>query len=327
MAMTQHLSVFENKIQQAINELGLNKEPTSLFEPINYIMSLGGKRLRPILTLMAADLFDGDIDKAVPPALGIELFHNCSLVHDDLMDNATLRRGKPTVHLVWDDNTAILSGDAMITFAYDHITKVPNEILADTFRLFSSTIMEIWKGQQYDLDFETRSDVTEAEYLEMIKLKTAVLIGCSLKMGAIVAGAPAKDADLLYEYGINIGLAFQLKDDLLDVYGNPETFGKNIGGDITSNKKTFLLIKALKKSNPQQKQELEKWLATEQFDASEKINAVKKIYDELNLKSISENLIEKYYLASLDCLAAIDVPEEKKKGLRTLSEDLMYREK
>lgn len=325
--MTQDISVFENKIQKALEEISLNKEPASLFEPIHYVLSLGGKRLRPILTLMAAGLFDGDVDKAVPPAVGIELFHNCSLLHDDLMDKASLRRGKPTVHLVWDENTAILSGDAMLTFAYDYVTKVPNEILPDTFRLFSSTIMEIWKGQQYDLDFENRSDVSEAEYIEMIKLKTAVLIGCSLKMGAIVAGASPKDSDLLYEYGINIGLAFQLKDDLLDVYGNPETFGKNIGGDITSNKKTFLLIKALKNSNAQQRQELEKWLSATHFDASEKIEAVKKIYDELNLKSISENLIEKYYLASLDCLTAIDVPEEKKKELKTLSENLMYREK
>ena len=280
-----------------------------------------------MLALLAADLFGDDPEAALAPAVAVEIFHNFSLLHDDLMDRADMRRGHPTVHKKWNANTAILSGDAMVIEAYRYIAQVKEKHLPEILGLFSTTAMEICQGQQHDMDFEQRTDVAEEEYLEMIRLKTAVLIGCSLKMGAIVVDAPSEEADAIYNYGINMGLAFQLKDDLLDVYGNAETFGKKIGGDILCNKKTFLLIKALRHSNPEQRAELHKWMTADSYNPEEKIEAVKKIYDELNLKGIAEDLIEKYYLASLDCLSAIHVGDDRKQALVTLSENLMHREK
>ena len=318
---------FEQKIRTSIEKVLVDEQPQTLFDPARYILSLGGKRLRPVLTLMAVDLFGKEVEAAINPALAIEIFHNFSLLHDDLMDQADMRRGYPTVHKKWNANSAILSGDAMVIEAYKYIARVPPAFLPEILDLFSTTAMEICKGQQYDMDFEQRQDVSETEYIEMIRLKTAVLIGCALKIGAIMANASANDADALYAYGLNMGLAFQLKDDLLDVYGDPTTFGKKIGGDIVSNKKTFLLIKALKNSNNHQKQELQRWLSATDFDPEAKINFVKNIYDELNLKFISENLIEKYYLASLDCLSSINVSDDRKKDLIDLSENLMHREK
>jgi len=327
IAMIPKVSFFEQKIGTSIEKVLADEQPHTLFDPARYILSLGGKRLRPILTLMAVDLFGKEVDAAVNPALAIEIFHNFSLLHDDLMDQADLRRGCPTVHKKWNANSAILSGDAMVIEAYRYIARVPPEFLPEVIDLFSKTAMEICKGQQYDMDFEQRLDVSEAEYIEMIRLKTAVLIGCALKIGAIMAKASANDADALYAYGINMGLAFQLKDDLLDVYGDPKTFGKKIGGDIVSNKKTFLLIKALKNANQYQKEELQRCLSATDFNPEAKIRFVKNIYDELNLKFISENLIEKYYLASLDCLSSINVSDDRKKDLIDLSEHLMHREK
>ena len=325
--MKHKISVFEKIIDEAIKRVLKDCQPRTLFAPAEYILSLGGKRLRPLLTLMAADLFGKNAEEVVDAALAVEIFHNFSLVHDDLMDNADLRRGYPTVHKKWNDNSAILSGDALVIEAYKYIAKTPVNVLPDILELFSTTAMEICKGQQYDMDFEQRLDVTEEEYVEMIRLKTAVLIGCALKIGAIIAGAPAEDADSLYEFGINIGLAFQLKDDLLDVYGNPETFGKKIGGDILCNKKTFLLIRGLKHANGAQRKELNRWLTAIEYDPDAKIKFVKNIYDELNLKFVVENLIEKYYLASLDCLSSINIPDNRKRDLIILSENLMYREK
>jgi geranylgeranyl diphosphate synthase type II len=325
--MSNKALIFEQKIKEAIEKVSQNEQPTTLFEPIGYILSLGGKRLRPLLMLMAADLFGRDIDAVVESTVAMEIFHNFTLMHDDLMDNADMRRGNPAVHKKWNNRTAILSGDAMLIEAYKYFEKVPAEKFPTVIRLFSDMAMDVCRGQQYDMDFEQRTNVTESEYLEMIRLKTAVLLACSLKIGAILAEAADADAALLYEYGINIGLAFQLKDDLLDVYGDPKTFGKKTGGDILCNKKTYLLIKALKHSNRQQSEELEMWLSKTDFDPEEKIKAVRNIYDELNLKSISENLIEKYYLASLDCLSAVNVPDDRKKELIVLSENLMYREK
>lgn len=319
--------ILEEKINKEIESISLQDSPSTLFEPIRYILSLGGKRLRPLLTLMGANLFGKDVDSAKTVAIGIELFHNFSLLHDDVMDRSDMRRGQPTVHKKWNDNTAILSGDAMLIESYNYISDVAQEKLPEILKVFTTTAMEVCKGQQCDMDFEERLDVTEAEYLEMIRLKTAVLIACALKMGAIVADASPADADLLYDFGINIGLAFQLKDDLLDVYGDSKTFGKKIGGDIVNNKKTYLLIKALKQSDSKQKKELNKWIQSADFDRTEKVKAVKNIYDDLNLKIISENLIEKYYLAALDCLSAINVANERKKELISLSENLMYREK
>ncbi|MDR0421767.1 MAG: polyprenyl synthetase family protein [Proteiniphilum sp.] len=325
--MKHKISVFEKTIEKAIKGVLKDFQPKTLFAPAEYVLSLGGKRLRPLLTLMAADLFGKNAEEVINAALAIELFHNFSLVHDDLMDNADLRRGYPTVHKKWSESSAILSGDVLVIEAYKYIARTPARVLPDVLDLFSNTAMEICKGQQYDMDFEQRFDVTEEEYIEMIRLKTAVLIGCALKIGAIIAGASAGDADLLYEFGINIGLAFQLKDDLLDVYGDPETFGKKIGGDILCNKKTFLLIKSLKNVDDEQRKELYKWLTATEYDPVAKIRFVKNIYAGLNLKFVVENLIEKYYLASLNCLSSINVPDDRKKDLIALSENLMYREK
>ncbi len=327
VVMKHKIPIFEKLIDDSIRSVLKDYEPRTLFAPAEYVLSLGGKRLRPLLTLMAADLFGKNSEEVIDAALAVEIFHNFSLVHDDLMDNADLRRGYPTVHKKWSENSAILSGDALVIEAYSYIAKVPADLLADVLELFTTTAMEICKGQQYDMDFEQRLDVTEDEYIEMIRLKTAVLIGCALKIGAIIAGAPAGDADLLYQFGINIGLAFQLKDDLLDVYGNPETFGKKIGGDILCNKKTFLLIRCLKNADEEQKKELHRWLTVTEYDPDEKIRFVKNIYDELNLKFTVENLIEKYYLASLDYLSLVNIPDDHKRDLISLSENLMYREK
>lgn len=317
----------ENKINLAIAELNFKKEPNSLFAPIKYILSLGGKRLRPILAYMATNLFTDDIEQTTSAAIAIEMFHNFSLLHDDLMDNASLRRGQPTVHLKWDANTAVLSGDVMLIDAYNYIVKVPEDVLPDILAVFTTTAMQVCEGQQYDLDFEQHLDVKESEYIEMIRLKTAVLLAASLKIGALLGGASKEDVERLYDFGINIGLAFQLKDDLLDVYGDTQSFGKEIGGDILSNKKTFLLIKALENSNEENNATLQKWLSAENFDTDAKINAIKKIYDGLNLDSITDKLIQKYYLAGLNCLSEVNVSEDRKRELLIYTNNLMNRKK
>lgn len=317
----------ENKINLAIAELNFKKEPNSLFAPIKYILSLGGKRLRPILAYMATNLFTDDIEQTTSAAIAIEMFHNFSLLHDDLMDNASLRRGQPTVHLKWDANTAVLSGDVMLIDAYNYIVKVPEDVLPDILAVFTTTAMQVCEGQQYDLDFEQHLDVKESEYIEMIRLKTAVLLAASLKIGALLGGASKEDVERLYDFGINIGLAFQLKDDLLDVYGDTQSFGKEIGGDILSNKKTFLLIKALENSNEENNATLRKWLSAENFDTDAKINAIKKIYDGLNLDSITDKLIQKYYLAGLNCLSEVNVSEGRKRELLIYTNNLMNRKK
>ena len=317
----------EKKINEAIEQLDFDRSPKSLFEPIGYILSLGGKRLRPILNYMATNLFTDNLEKATDPAIGLEIFHNFSLLHDDLMDNASVRRGAKTVHTKWDANTAILSGDAMLIDAYNCMMKVDTELLPRILNVFNRTAMQVCEGQQYDMDFETRLDVNESEYLEMIRLKTGVLVAASLKIGAIMGNASEENADRLYDFGINIGLAFQLKDDLLDVYGDPKEFGKNIGGDILSNKKTFLLIKALENSNKEQNATLKEWILAETFDAEAKINAVKEIYDDLNLSRLTNKLIQKYYLAALDSLSEVDVLDERKHQLLNYTKKLMNRER
>lgn len=310
-------------INDEVNNIKYDNEPQNLFLPIEYILGLGGKRVRPALALMGHNLFKDELRDVIPIALGIEIFHNFTLLHDDLMDRADVRRGKPTAHKKWSDNIAILSGDAMLIEAYRFVTQTKAEYLPEVLDLFSKTATEICCGQQYDMEFESRLDVTIEEYIEMIRLKTAVLLGCALKEGAIVGGASKDDADYLYDYGINIGLAFQLKDDLLDVYGDPETFGKRIGGDILCNKKTFLLINALQ--NPESNAEILEWVNKTSFDESEKIDAVTAIYNRLNLKSVSEKLIRKYYEKSISCLNKVSVSEEKKNALSKLAEDLMFR--
>lgn len=313
------LHIVDNEIKQ----ISYNQNPKSLFEPITYVLSLGGKRVRPALTIIAYSLYKDNIEKVIPIALGIEIFHNFTLLHDDLMDKADIRRGKPAVHKKWNDNVAILSGDAMVIESYREICKVDTKYLKQVLDLFSQTASEICCGQQLDMEFEQRMDVTIAEYIEMIRLKTAVLLGCALKEGAYVADADSKDCDLLYQFGINIGLAFQIKDDLLDVYGNTASFGKKIGGDILCNKKTYLLINAL--LDNAEAGEVKKWIEKKDFDEQEKIKAVTAIYDKLDLKKKSEELISEYYKKSLKILDQVSVDTKRKKVLYELAEELMIR--
>lgn len=321
--MNQSFEQISDKINESLKELKFGAGPVSLYEPITYILAIGGKRVRPALTLMAYNIYKDDIAKAMPLALGFEIFHNFTLLHDDLMDRADTRRGRQTVHLKWDDNTAILSGDAMLTEAYKEISKVDDSYLRRVLDLFSATATEIFCGQQFDMQFEKRLDVEPEEYLEMIRLKTAVLLGCSLKSGAIVADASESDCDALYDFGINIGLAFQLMDDLLDVYGDQATFGKRIGGDILCNKKTLLQISTLQ--NEQTRDELISWIEATDFDEDEKIKSVTALYDKIALREKMNKLIYSYYEKGITCLDRVNVPESAKAGLKKLAEDLLGR--
>lgn len=309
-------------IEEALARLTFDQPPRSLFDPITYTLSLGGKRIRPALALMACDLFGGKNEDVLQPALGLEVFHNFTLLHDDLMDEADRRRDKPTVHKLWNPNVAILSGDAMLICAYQLVAKANDKAILD---LFSRTALEICAGQQYDMEFESRSDVTEEEYLEMIRLKTAVLLACALKVGAMIGGASTADADALYDYGIHIGLAFQLQDDLLDVYGDPKTFGKNIGGDILCNKKTFLLINALSVASEEQRQVMEDWMARKTYDAQEKIVAFTNLYNELSIRDLTERRIEDYYRMANEDLARLSIAPETLSVLKGTCDRLMKR--
>lgn len=323
----QHFPQILSYITEKEKEIfDFNHSPRNLYEPIEYILSLGGKKIRPALALMSFNLFSDKLDEAVYQALAIEVYHNFTLMHDDLMDKALLRRGKTVVHEKWDANTAILSGDAMLVYAYQLLEKTPANLLPDILRLFSQTAMEVFKGQQYDMEFETRLDISKEDYLMMIRLKTAVLLACALKAGAVLGNASDEDANLLYDFGINLGLSFQLKDDLLDVYGDTEKFGKNIGGDILCNKKTFLLITALENAGEKQKAELINWMQLETFDKEEKIRRFVAIYDETRAKSFCEQEIDKFYKKAIDALSQVSVMEEKKQPLLLLAESLMQRE-
>ncbi|WP_297902801.1 polyprenyl synthetase family protein [uncultured Parabacteroides sp.] len=320
---------FENilkRIESEISQLQFANPPKSLYEPIEYILSLGGKRIRPALTLMACNIYNNSIENAIKPALGLEVFHNFTLLHDDLMDEADKRRNKPTVHKVWNANTAILSGDAMLIAAYQLIGSTAPGHLKQVLDLFTQTALEICGGQQFDMEFESRMDVSEEEYIEMIRLKTAVLLACALKIGAILGGASQEDADNLYAFGINIGLAFQLQDDLLDVYGDTATFGKNIGGDILCNKKTFLLINAIRLANKEQKETLRDWMDKKEFDPAQKIQAFTSIYNDLGLRQLTENKIQAYYDASVENLNALQIAPEKLTILKEVCDRLMYRQ-
>jgi geranylgeranyl diphosphate synthase, type II len=313
-------------ISSEIDQIDWNKEPRGLYEPIGYVLSLGGKRIRPTLTLMACNLFSNDVQVAVNTAIALEVFHNFTLLHDDIMDRADVRRGRPTVHKKWDDNTAILSGDVMQIASYQFIAKTPSQYLKLVLDLFSQTAAEICEGQQYDVDFENRKVVKAEEYLEMIRLKTAVLLGCALKTGAWIGGAEEEDAQLLYDFGINIGLAFQLKDDLLDVYGDEKTFGKKIGGDILCNKKTYLLIHALELAKGNDVTELQNWLLNSDENLSEeKIKAVTSVFDRLGVKTICEDKMQFFYSKAIAKLDKVAVLENKKQELRKLAEKLMFR--
>lgn len=314
-----------SKVNAQVKQLSLQKEPTRLYEPISYVLSLGGKRIRPVLLLMAANLYNDRTEVAMPAALAIEVFHNFTLLHDDIMDKAEMRRGKPTVHNVWNANAAILSGDAMQIYSYQLLGMLNPEEFLKVYPLFCRTAIEVCEGQQYDMDFETRQDVAAEEYLEMIRLKTAVMIAGALKMGALIGGATNEEADKLYAFGINIGLAFQLKDDLLDVYGDPKVFGKNIGGDIISNKKTYLLIKALELANPLQKRQLERWIAKAEFDPAQKIEAVKEIYAQLGVEQLCEAKTEQYFSEAMAVLQSLGLPSDKTEPLAGVAKDLMTR--
>lgn len=314
------------KINQHIADLNFSRPPKGLYDPVEYVLSLGGKRIRPLLMLMAYNLYRDDVEQAYPSATAIEVYHNCTLLHDDLMDNADVRRNKPTIHKVWDDNTAILSGDAMLILAYRYLADTPVEYLKPVLDLFNETALEICEGQQMDMEFERRHNVTVDEYLEMIRLKTAVLLAASLKIGAMLGGATEKDAKLIYDFGIHIGLAFQLQDDYLDVYGDPAVFGKKIGGDICCNKKTFMLIKAMEKADMAQKEELNEWILASDFDADEKIAIFTDIYNQLGIKKLVESEMEESYIAAMECLDEIAVDNDKKKDLKELVTTLMKRE-
>lgn len=314
-------------VNNYLDNIPYTRKPETLYEPIRYVLSLGGKRIRPVLMLMSYNLYKDDADTILPTACGLETYHNYTLLHDDLMDNADMRRGHATVHKKWDANTAILSGDSMLVLSYQRIAQCAPQYLPQILDLFTTTALEIGEGQQYDMEFETRDDVCEAEYIEMIRLKTSVLLACAMKMGAIQAGASPADQDALYRYGESLGLAFQLQDDYLDVYGDPSVFGKNIGGDITSNKKTFMLINALLRAEGQDKAELEAWIARKDFDRQEKVDAVTHLYTKLGIDRLARERIEYYTREALSCLDTVDTPDERKAELREYTMMMMRREK
>ena len=315
-------------VENALSRLNWKDNPQSLYDPIEYVLSLGGKRIRPALCTLACEFYSGDAEKAMSAALGLEIFHNFTLLHDDIMDRADTRRGQATVHKKWNDNAAILSGDAMLICAYQHMSQVENHLLSNIMMLFSKVAMEVCKGQQLDMAFETRDNVKIDEYIEMIRLKTAVLLAESLEIGAIIGGAPVADADLLYNYGINLGLAFQLRDDYLDAFGDPKEFGKQIGGDIKCNKKTFLLLTALQNAQGATAENLRNWIsANEVNDEQAKIKAVLDIYRETEADKRCEEAIQDFFEKSVVCAKNLQLSEDKKDILINLAYHLMGRKK
>lgn len=314
------------QINSYIASLAFARFPKDLYSPIEYELSLGGKRIRPLFLMMAYNLYKEQVEPVYSQAVAIEMYHNYTLLHDDLMDRSDMRRGKPTVHKVWGENTAILSGDAMLVLAYQYIGKCATEHLKPVLDLFSATALEICEGQQLDMEFEKRMDVEADEYIEMIRLKTAVLLAASFKIGALLGGASQTDIDNFYKFGIQIGLAFQLQDDLLDVYGNSANFGKKIGGDILCNKKTYLLIKALELADQDQKTELHKWLSVESCNGDEKIAAVTELYNQIGVKQVCEQKIQAYYAEAMRSLADIQVAEANKQELINTIKTLINRE-
>lgn len=316
---------YQKAFLESLKDFEVTKDPQSLYEPINYILSLGGKRLRPVLTLMTCDIFNADYKQAMNAALAVEVFHNFSLIHDDIMDEAPLRRGQETVHKKWDLNTGILSGDAMLILAYQLFEHYTPNVFQSLAKLFSKTALEVCEGQQYDMDFETRDDVTIPEYLQMIEYKTAVLVGAAMKMGAIVAEASDEDQNAIYEFGKNLGIAFQLQDDYLDAFGNPETFGKQIGGDIIENKKTYLYLKALELSDDTQKEELRHLYSLNPKDNTDKIEIVKSIFEASGSSNASKAAIELYTNKAFTVLETLSISEANKTVLRNFGTALMTR--
>lgn len=311
--------------EQYLQSLDYSRNPDELYAPVRYVLSLGGKRIRPTLLIMAYNMYADDIESVFSTAAGMEIFHNFTLLHDDLMDRADMRRGKPTVHKKWNDNTAILSGDGMLVLAYRYLAQTPAQKLKTILDIANETFTGIMEGQQYDMEFETRDDVTEAEYIEMIRLKTSVLLAACVQMGAVLGGASDKDAALLYEFGEKVGLAFQLQDDLLDVYGDPAVFGKKIGGDILCNKKTYLYINAYLLANAAQKAELDRWAAYDGDDPESKIAAVRAIYDAVGVRELSERLIRSYFAEAMSRLDSVSLDASRKQALKEYASSLMNR--
>jgi geranylgeranyl diphosphate synthase, type II len=321
----QSISHYQEEISTHFENLIIDKQPNNLYEPIRYILSLGGKRMRPVLTLMATEIFNVDCKKALNAATAVEVFHNFSLIHDDIMDDAPLRRGHVTVHEKWNVNTGILSGDAMLILAYQYFESYEPVVFRELAKLFSKTALEVCEGQQYDVDFETRTDVTIAEYLKMIEFKTAVLVGAAMKMGAIVAKTSQENANLIYEFGLNLGIAFQIQDDYLDAFGDPETFGKQVGGDIIENKKTFLYLKALEFGTNQQKEELLRLFSESLVDNNEKIRLVKDVFTSSGASEATQNAIKDYTFEAFKTLEKMQIEADKKALLKAFGENLMSR--
>jgi len=319
------ISDYQDLILKHFESLNYQKEPNNLYEPIRYILSLGGKKLRPVLTLMATEVFDVDYKKALAAATAVEVFHNFSLIHDDIMDDAPLRRGNETVHEKWNINTGILSGDAMLILAYQYFEAYEPKIFQELAKLFSKTALEVCEGQQYDVDFETRDDVTISEYLKMIEFKTAVLVGAAMKMGAIVAETTEENKNLIYDFGLNLGLAFQLQYDYLDAFGNPETFGKQVGGDIIENKKTYLYLKAMEFASATEKEQLSHLFSIHPTENTEKINSVKNIFNSTGASQATQKAIVDYTLVAFETLQKIDIAPNKKEILKSFGEKLMGR--
>lgn len=314
-------------VDKAINNLSYDTEADKLIDPVRYILSIGGKRLRPVLALMGCNLFNDKIDEAIMPATGIEVFHNFTLVHDDIMDQASVRRNFPTVHSKWNINQAVLSGDVMAFIANDCFMQSPARCLLKVFKVFNRAAIEVCIGQQLDIDFEKASIVSQDDYMRMIELKTAVLLAASVKIGAIIGGAEDKDSELLYDFGKNLGMAFQIQDDLLDIYGDVRVFGKMPGGDIISNKKTFLLVKALELASVEQHKQLHDQFALKDFDPEIKVRKVVELYDQLNIKIITEKLANDYINTAFSLLDKIRVIRERKKELDNIASSLIGRDK
>lgn len=313
-------------IEEGLTLLDFSFKPAELANPIEYILSLGGKRMRPILTLMGAELFGLDAKEVLPQALAVEVFHNFTLLHDDIMDEAPLRRGKETVHQKWNTNIAILAGDAMMVQAYQHLMQAPTEQVKLLAQVFNKTAFEVCQGQQYDMNFETQDNVQISDYIQMITWKTSVLLGCALQLGAIRAGASFEDQELIYDFGLNIGIAFQLQDDILDVYADPEKFGKQVGGDILSNKKTYLLLKAQELATGAHLDELNKWLEAKDYIPEEKVAAVTSIFNQVNIRSIAEKEMQHYYQKGLTSMKKLSIDDTRKHYLLAFAESLMERE-
>ena len=313
------------KVNDFLDNLKYDRKPSGLYDPVKYVLSMGGKRIRPVLMLLSYGLSKDDVESVLMPACALETYHNYTLLHDDLMDNADMRRGHETVHRKWDANTAILSGDSMLVLAYERMAKCNPVYLSDVLHTFTETALEIGEGQQYDMEFETRNDVTEDEYIEMIRLKTSVLLACAQKIGAILAGASKQDQDNLYKFGEQIGLAFQLQDDYLDVYGDPKVFGKKVGGDIICNKKTYMLINAYNRADAEQRRELQHWMEAETFNSDEKVAAVTAIYNKVGVDKLAIEKIAYYFEESKKYLDAVQVSDERKAELRLYAQKMMHR--